>query len=308
MTGSMNTHLRPAFLITYRAPLVLSALAHAVLLGLLSTSLIVIPRQPMPQLAIEAVVVDEGMLRRMAEAEQQQVEAVARQAREEQQRRAAEQRRIEEAVAQRQREAQQQREAAAREQAAAETQRRAEADRQRQESERQRQEAEQQRQQAEAERQRQAEAAAAEQRKREAEAQARREQEQREAAERARAEVARQGQARREAELAAAMAAEEALFSARQSGELDRYVALIQQRVQRNWVRPPSAVSGLVCEVVVVQLPNGDVIDVRTEKCNGDDVARRSVENAVRRSSPLPLPDNRALFERNLRFTFRPQE
>ena len=104
------------------------------------------------------------------------------------------------------------------------------------------------------------------------------------------------------------MAAEEALFSARQSGELDRYVALIQQRVQRNWVRPPSAVSGLVCEVVVVQLPNGDVIDVRTEKCNGDDVARRSVENAVRRSSPLPLPDNRALFERNLRFTFRPQE
>lgn len=294
MTGSMNTHLRPAFLTTYRAPLVLSALAHAVLLGLLSTSLIVIPRQPMPQLAIEAVVVDEGMLRRMAEAEQQQVEAVARQAREEQQRRAAEQRRIEEAVAQRQREAQQQREAAAREQAAAETQRRAEADRQRQ--------------QAEAERQRQAEAAAAEQRKREAEAQARREQEQREAAERARAEVARQDQARREAELAAAMAAEEALFSARQSGELDRYVALIQQRVQRNWVRPPSAVSGLVCEVVVVQLPNGDVIDVRTEKCNGDDVARRSVENAVRRSSPLPLPDNRALFERNLRFTFRPQE
>jgi colicin import membrane protein len=103
------------------------------------------------------------------------------------------------------------------------------------------------------------------------------------------------------------MQEEEALLAARESGEMSRYLALIQQRVERNWVRPASAAAGLECEVAVVQLPNGDVIDVRTVRCNGDDTVRRSIENAVRRSSPLPLPGNRVLFDRNLSFTFRPE-
>jgi colicin import membrane protein len=120
------------------------------------------------------------------------------------------------------------------------------------------------------------------------------------------AEAEREERERREAEMGAAMQAEEALLAARQSGEMSRYIALIEQRVTRNWVRPASAQPGLECELAVIQLPNGDVIDVRTVRCNGDDTVKRSIENAVRRSSPLPLPDNRVLFDRNLSFVFKP--
>ena len=71
-------------------------------------------------------------------------------------------------------------------------------------------------------------------------------------------------------------------------------------------VRSSTARAGLKCEVAVVQLPNGDVVDVRTVTCNGDDAVQRSIENAVRRASPLPLPENRMLFERNIPFIFEP--
>jgi colicin import membrane protein len=111
---------------------------------------------------------------------------------------------------------------------------------------------------------------------------------------------------RREAEMLGAMQAEEALLAASQSGEMSIYIARIQQQVERNWVRPASAQLGLECQLAVVQLPNGDVIDVRTVRCNGDDTVQRSIENAVRRSSPLPLPENRVLFDRNLSFVFKP--
>ena len=103
------------------------------------------------------------------------------------------------------------------------------------------------------------------------------------------------------------MQEEEALQAARSSGEMSQYLALIQQQVERNWSRPATAKPGLECEVQVKQLPNGDVVDVRTARCNGDETVRRSIENAVRRASPLPLPENRLLFDRNLLFIFRPE-
>ena len=161
---------------------------------------------------------------------------------------------------------------------------------------------EQERQAAEAKAKAEAEKKAQERKAAEAKAEA-----ERKAAE-AKAEAAKQEQARRQAELAAAMEAEEDLFAAQQSGEMDRYIALIQQRVERNWVPPASAQSGLECEVAVVQLPNGDVVDAKTVRCNGDAAVQRSIEAAVLRASPLPLPDNRALFERNLRFIFKPEQ
>ena len=40
----------------------------------------------------------------------------------------------------------------------------------------------------------------------------------------------------------------------------------------------------------------------------GDEVVVRSIEAAVYRSSPLPLPPDPQLFERNLRFTFKPEQ
>jgi colicin import membrane protein len=62
----------------------------------------------------------------------------------------------------------------------------------------------------------------------------------------------------------------------------------------------------LDCVVNVVQLPTGDVVDVRVGSCNGDDAVVRSIEAAVRLASPLPKPPTPSLFERNLNVRFRP--
>jgi colicin import membrane protein len=109
-------------------------------------------------------------------------------------------------------------------------------------------------------------------------------------------------------DLARQLAEEEELASAAGSGALAEYIDLIRQKVERNWIPPPGVRPGLECEVLVNQLPGGTVGDVRIGACNGDDAVRRSIEAAVRRADPLPLPSNPALFERNLRFTFKPEE
>lgn len=111
-----------------------------------------------------------------------------------------------------------------------------------------------------------------------------------------------------QAELARQLAEEDALLAAADSGALAEYVALIRQKVERNWVRPPTARSGLECELYVTQIPGGQVTGVRIGDCPADDAVRRSIEAAVLRASPLPMPSSQALFERNLRFVFRPEE
>jgi len=109
-------------------------------------------------------------------------------------------------------------------------------------------------------------------------------------------------------DIARQLAEEESLLAAADSGALAAYLALIRQKVERNWVRPPGAKPGLECEILVTQIPGGQVTGVRMGTCNADDAVRRSIEAAVLRASPLPLPDEAALFERNLRFTFKPEQ
>jgi colicin import membrane protein len=272
-----------------RSGLIISVIGHLVLLGIISANLTLIPSRPIAQLAIEATLVAPDQVKqapkedpriaeeRRSEELERKKQAQEQQAQKETERQAAEQKRMQE-------------------QQAAEQRR---ADQQRKEAEAK----------AQAEQQKQREAAEQQARERKAaEEKARIEKERKAAEERAREEALRSEQARRQAELLAAMEAEEALASAASSGELARYLALIQQKVERNWVPPASVQPGLECEVAVQQLPNGDVVDARTVRCNGDAAVQRSIENAVRRSSPLPLPDNRALFERNLRFIFKPEQ
>jgi colicin import membrane protein len=134
-------------------------------------------------------------------------------------------------------------------------------------------------------------------------------------AERAKAARLKEEAARRAAaeaaskrDIARQLAEEERLLAAADSGALAEYVALIRQKVQRNWNPPASAKPGLECEVLVAQLPGGVVAGVRIGTCNADDAVRRSIEAAVLRASPLPLPDEATLFERNLRFIFKPEQ
>ena len=104
------------------------------------------------------------------------------------------------------------------------------------------------------------------------------------------------------------MREEQARIDAMNSGALAQYVYAIQQRIQRNWVEPPSARAGLECVVNVRQLPGGEVVGATIGQCNGDDAVKRSIEAAVFKASPLPEPQDPTLFERNLRITFKPEQ
>jgi colicin import membrane protein len=104
------------------------------------------------------------------------------------------------------------------------------------------------------------------------------------------------------------LAEESARLEAMSSGEMARYVFAIQRKIEQNWIRPASAVPGLECVINVRQVPGGEVIGATIESCNGDAAVQRSIEAAVFKASPLPEPDNPALFDRNLRITFKPEQ
>jgi len=108
---------------------------------------------------------------------------------------------------------------------------------------------------------------------------------------------------RREAEAsdrANEIAAEENRLAAVDAGELAVYMALIRQKIERNWSAPASAGAEMKCSVRVRQVPGGEVIGVTILTCNGDDAVKRSVEAAIYRSSPLPEPSDPNLFDRNI--------
>ena len=166
---------------------------------------------------------------------------------------------------------------------------------------------------AEAERNRQEQAARAAQQQAEQQA---REQAQRKAEEQARADAQRkaaeaaqkQADAAREADLQRSLAAEERVDAARASGALASWEQQIQARIQRAWIRPPTARAGLDCHVYITQVPGGDIVNVKLGSCNGDDATRQSILDAAYRASPLPAPPDPALFERDLDIEFIPSD
>ncbi len=86
------------------------------------------------------------------------------------------------------------------------------------------------------------------------------------------------------------------------------YMYAIQQRISRNWVKPPTATAGIECVVNIRQLPGGEVVSVSIGTCNADFAVRSSIEAAVRKASPLPTPADPSVFDRDIRLIFRPEE
>ncbi len=96
----------------------------------------------------------------------------------------------------------------------------------------------------------------------------------------------------------------------RAQGEVERYKGLIRQKVSRSWNRPATAAKGLQCTVRVRLVPGGEVLGASVVRSSGDPVFDRSVENAVYKATPLPVPQDPQLFEyfREIEFVFNPQE
>jgi colicin import membrane protein len=269
------------------AYLIGAVLLHVVFAAVFGLTLISIARQPPPAvLAIQAVVVDRSVLDRAAR-QQQRERAQEREQQQAEQRKQQERREAEQRAEQERQQELKQRE---------ETQQRQQAEEQQQ---RERQEAER-KAQADADRQRKVEA----ERKRVAEI----ERKQKEEAERRKAADDARSQQQRETELRNQIEEEEGRAQAENAGLLNQYIAMIEQRIVRNWNRPPSARTGLECRVRVAQTPSGTVLSVQIDQCNGDAAVKQSIEAAVMRSSPLPPPPDPRLFERNLVLVFKPLE
>lgn len=114
----------------------------------------------------------------------------------------------------------------------------------------------------------------------------------------------------RERDLRASLAAEETQRAgdAARATLRQQYAALIRDRIERNWRRPPGVQPGLKCTLYVGQIPGGEVTSVRVGTCTADAAVRQSIVDAVYRASPLPAPPEQALFERDLVLEFVPQE
>ncbi len=128
-------------------------------------------------------------------------------------------------------------------------------------------------------------------------------------------EVARkkreQEKRRREEEMQKQLEAEETQRrELEMQGEIKRYIAIITAKVQRSWIKPAFNVKGLKCIVRVNLIPSGDVVGVKIIQSSGNAVFDRSVETAVRKASPLPLPkDPRVMTRmREIDFVFNPEE
>ena len=166
------------------------------------------------------------------------------------------------------------------------------------------------RQQEEAEKKRKAE----EEAKRKRDEEARKERERQEAERKRQEDIKRQREEneriRRELEAevrAQEIEDEERRLAAESSPAMAAYQFAIAQKIRRYWAVPASASADTVCVVNVRQVAGGEIVGVTIVSCNGDEAVRRSVEAAIRRSSPLPTPPDPDLFRPLLELTLTPE-
>lgn len=86
------------------------------------------------------------------------------------------------------------------------------------------------------------------------------------------------------------------------------YVIKIRTKIRSNIVLPPGIQGNPETIFDVVQFPTGEVRDLRLRKSSGNPALDQAVERAIRKSSPLPLPDSPGQFKPNLELRFWPQE
>lgn len=110
--------------------------------------------------------------------------------------------------------------------------------------------------------------------------------------------------AENESKLLAQLKAEQA--SAANSRGLADYAEKVRGRIRGNIVLPPGIQGNPEAVFEVTQLPSGDIIDVKVRKSSGKPALDDAIERAIRKSSPLPKPENPALFQRVLRIPYHP--
>ncbi len=89
--------------------------------------------------------------------------------------------------------------------------------------------------------------------------------------------------------------------------DMEAYTTVIKQSILASW-RPNRGEEAKRCVVVFAQTFRGEVLNVEFEECAHEAPVRKSIEDAVYLSSPLPLPVNTDCFERTLKISlYRPR-
>ena len=99
--------------------------------------------------------------------------------------------------------------------------------------------------------------------------------------------------------------------SSQEQDEVQEFLGLIQQTISRNWVRPPSARTGMVVTLRINLLPGGELNDVNILESSGNAAFDRSAVAAVQKAGRFPVPDDPAKFDRNfrsLKLRFNPED
>ena len=89
---------------------------------------------------------------------------------------------------------------------------------------------------------------------------------------------------------------------------LATWIDKIRAKIRGNIILPQDVPGNPEAIFDVTILPTGELLTVRKRKSSGHPGYDDAVERAIMKSSPLPQPDDRALFQRQLELKFRPQD
>jgi len=102
------------------------------------------------------------------------------------------------------------------------------------------------------------------------------------------------------------------LIARQQAAALSKALATwsdrIRSKVRGNIILPRDIPGNPEAIFDVALLPSGEVLTVRKRKSSGHAGYDDAVERAIWKSSPLPLPDDRSVFRRDLELKFHPQD
>ena len=105
----------------------------------------------------------------------------------------------------------------------------------------------------------------------------------------------------------AAAAEAEQRASSNKRGLAD-YASKIRGKVRGNIVLPPAIQGNPEAVFDVSQLPTGEVLEVKLKRSSGNSALDTAIERAIRKSSPLPKPDDPSQFKRELEIKYKPLE
>ena len=89
---------------------------------------------------------------------------------------------------------------------------------------------------------------------------------------------------------------------------MDAYLAAITAKIRGNAIRLSGIQGNPEAKFKITQLPSGEVLDVKLIKSSGSTTLDEAIERAIFKSSPLPLPKNSKLFDRDINLKYKPFE